>query len=358
MSNTHLQRIGIIGGMGNEALVDLIEKLAVISGADDHEFIVFGNARLAYKPEEVMQTWLPTDLPELRKVDTAIFTLRLMQHLGADVMGLACNSAHELFRQLLPDVPVTFVDMLHHTARSLKGTPDNVLVMGVDSLVNSGLYQSALEAQGVISTKPSTENQKKVMDAIYNATVGIKTAQITREAEALLCEVIREECEQQGCSKVVLGCTELPLALTAESCERFKQEGLIPSHIEVIDASNVLAKSLLTVQGKGASLVQELDTYRGLHTDWFSPLTFKVSSLDVVARIQNDVLNYTVDFLTARGQSVTGSYMHLPTLFISATASDAEDKLIEMAISVHTEDEDLETMIFDALEAYYQDMNA
>ncbi|MGF1727488.1 aspartate/glutamate racemase family protein [Photobacterium nomapromontoriensis] len=358
MSGTHKQRIGIIGGMGNEAMVDLIEKMVSIPGADAREFIAFGNARLAYKPEEVMHKWLPTDPPELRKVDTAAFTLRLMQHLGADVMGLACNSAHALFRRQLPAVPVAFVDMIHQTAHSLIGTLDNVLVMGVNSLVDSGLYQSALEAQGIASTKPSPDNQQKVMSAIYDSAFGIKTAQITREAEVLLCDVIRDECQQQGCSKVVLGCTELPLALTAASCERFKQEGLIPEHIEVIDASRVLAESLLTAQGEGESLASDLETYRGPHSDWFAPLTFKVSSFDMAAKIQNEVLRLTVDFLAARGQSVTGSYMHLPTLFISESAQDAEEKLQSMEMIVHTEDEALEPIIVDALERYYKDMNA
>ncbi|MGF1707032.1 aspartate/glutamate racemase family protein [Enterovibrio baiacu] len=357
MSSTHLPRIGIIGGLGNEAMVDLVEKIDAIKGADKRAFIAFGNSRLAYKPDEVMQSWKPTDEPELRKADTAIYTLRFMQYLGADVMGLACNSAHDLFRKLLPEVPVTFVDMLHRTAHTLEGTQDKVLVMGVNSLVDSGLYQMALMEQGVASTKPSVENQQKVMAAIYDPAFGIKTAQITPEAEALLCEVIRSECEQQGCSKVVLGCTELPLALTAASCARFKQEGSIPAHVEVIDASNVLAQCLLTAHGKGKAIEGELEQYKGKHTDWFAPLAFKVSSLDAIARVQKTVFQHTVSFLAAQGKSVTGSYMHLPTLFISQTLQDAEDKLIDMGIPVYLEHDDVGTVIVDALQRYYADMD-
>ncbi|MEZ9523719.1 aspartate/glutamate racemase family protein [Enterovibrio norvegicus] len=349
MGSMHLPRIGIIGGLGNEAMVDLVEKIEATKGANKRAFIVFGNSRLAYKPDEVMQSWTATDEPELRKADTAVYTLRFMQYLGADVMGLACNSAHDLFRKLLPEVPVTFVDMLHRTAHTLEGTQDNVLVMGVNSLVDSGLYQSALMEQGVSSTKPSAENQQKVMAAIYDPAFGIKTAQITPEAEALLCDVIRSECELQGCSKVVLGCTELPLALTAESCARFKQEGLIPAHIEVIDASNVLAQCLLTAHGKGKALDGALDHYKGKHTDWFAPLTFKVTSLSAIARIQKEIFRHTVEFLAARGQSVTGSYLHLPTLFVSSSANDVEDKLIDMGIPVHCAGDDLGPVIVDAL---------
>ncbi|WP_163391462.1 aspartate/glutamate racemase family protein [Enterovibrio norvegicus] len=357
MSSTHLPRIGIIGGLGNEAMVDLVEKIDAIKGADKRAFIAFGNSRLACKPDEVMQSWKPTDEPELRKADTAIYTLRFMQYLGADVMGLACNSAHDLFRNLLPEVPVTFVDMLHRTAHTIEGTQDKVLVMGVNSLVDSGLYQAALMEQGVASTKPSVENQQKVMTAIYDPAFGIKTAQITPDAEALLCDVIRSECEQQGCSKVVLGCTELPLALTAINCERFKQEGLIPESIDLIDASQVLAECLLTASGNGKPLDHTLDDFKGEHTDWFAPLTFKVTSLSAIARIQKEVFRHTVEFLIARGQSVTGSYLHLPTLFVSSSADDVEDKLIDMGIPVYLEHDEVDTVIVDALQRYYADMD-
>lgn len=356
MSSIKKSRIGIIGGMGNEALVDLIEKIASLPSSEDREYIAFGNARLAYKPEEVMHSWQPTDLPELRKKDTALYTLRLMQHLGVDIMGLACNSAHELFRTLLPDIPITFVDMLNQTAHTLQGTKDNVLVMGVNSLVNSGLYQSALQEQGVLSTKPSQKNQQKVMTAIYDPKFGIKTAQITQEAEKLLCDVIREESEQQGCSKVVLGCTELPLALTALSCERFKTNGWLPKHIDIIDASFVLAECLLRTSGKGSPLTHPHSFYQGQHIDWFAPLTIKVSSPNNIARIQKDILCHTVDFLAKRGRSVTGSYMHLPTLFISDTAIDAQAKLTDMGILIHSENDDLDSLIINTLDCYYSDI--
>ncbi|MGR6859707.1 aspartate/glutamate racemase family protein [Aliivibrio salmonicida] len=356
MSSIQKSRIGIIGGMGNEALVDLIEKIASLPGSEKREYIVFGNARLAYKPEEVVHSWQPTDLPELRKKDTALYTLKLMQHFGVDIMGLACNSAHELFRTLLPNVPVTFVDMLNQTAHTLRGTKDKVLVMGVSSLVNSGLYQSALQEQGVLSTKPSPENQQKIMTAIYDPKFGIKTAQITREAEKLLCDVISEESERQGCSKIVLGCTELPLALTALSCDRFKINGWLPKHIDIIDASFVLAECLLKTDGKGTHLNHPHSFYQGKYIDWFAPLTVQVSSPSHIARIQKDILCHTVDFLAQRGLSVTGSYMHLPTLFISDTAIDAKMKLADMGISIHSENDDLDSLIINTLDCYYTDI--
>ncbi|MCP4956782.1 MAG: aspartate/glutamate racemase family protein [Photobacterium aquimaris] len=353
--NLHSPRIGVIGGMGNEAMVDLMLKMASLPTHSDYQFVAFGNSRLAYKPQEVMQQWLPTDIPELRKYDTAAYTLRLMQYLAVDQLGLACNSAHELFRRILPEIPVTFVDMIQQTATSLQGCQDTVLVMGVNSLIESKLYQTALTEQGIKATQPSVDNQAKIMEAIYNPNFGIKTAQITKQAEILLCEVICDEIATQGCSKVILGCTELPLALTASSCQRFKAQGILPENVEVIDASMALAQALVSIQGQTEPLTQPLTTYQGQHLDWVQPLAFRVSSLAEGIEIQQRIFDYTVDYLTARNQSLAGSYFHLPTLFFSASATDIEHKLHALDIDVYSGINALDEIITDKFVKYYAD---
>ncbi|OBU32805.1 aspartate/glutamate racemase family protein [Photobacterium kishitanii] len=348
-------RIGIIGGMGNEAMVDLMVKMTSLPVDRDYQFVAFGNARLAYKPQEVMQQWLSTDIPELRKFDTAVYTLRLMQYLDVDHIGLACNSAHELFRRILPNIPVAFVDMINQTATSLQGCQDTVLVMGVNSLVESGLYQTALTAKGMTATQPSVVNQTKIMEAIYNPSFGIKTAKITKQAELLLCEVITDEIATQGCTSVVLGCTELPLALTATSCQRFKIEGMLPANVEVIDASMALAQALVSYQGTSEPLTQSLASYQGQYLDWSTPLAFKVSSLAQSVLIQQRIFEYTVDYLTAHNQCLAGSYFHLPTLFFSESATDIEQKLLALDINVYSDINLLDNIIMDKLAYYYSD---
>ena len=221
--NSRKNVIGVVGGLGNEAMVDLATKMSVVPGHENNDYVFYGNSRLAYKPAEVGFDWLPTDIPERRKLATAVYTSRILQFLGCGVLGLACNSAHPLFREIIADIPVRFVDMIHETACCLKDESGKVLILGVSSLVESGLYQDALAENRVACVSPSPVNQKKIMSAIYDSSFGIKTAKITAQAESLLCEVLMDEYEKQGCRRVVLGCTELPLALTVESCGRFKK---------------------------------------------------------------------------------------------------------------------------------------
>lgn len=358
MTTTDSGYVGVIGGMGNEALADLAEKIATIPEHDSRSFIFFGNSRLAYKPHEATQKWSSNDIPELRKADTACYTIRLMQHLGCATLGLACNSAHTLFRRVIEDTPLTFVDMVNLTAQSLHGMKANVLVMGVNNLVDSKIYQTALSNEGFTSTKPSQKNQQKVMAAIYDTSFGIKTARITSQAEELLCEVIRDECEKQKCDTIILGCTELPLALTAESCDRFKKHGLIPEHVRIIDASMELAKNLVTTTAAYSPLAQPLSNFRGELTDWFPPIAFSVTSLKNMIRIQHAIFEFTIDHFAAQNKTITGSYLHLPTLFFADHLNDVKEKAMELGCTVHYETASLDQIVPQALNQYYKSMQS
>ncbi|WP_432738293.1 aspartate/glutamate racemase family protein [Maridesulfovibrio sp. FT414] len=319
--------VGVIGGLGNEAMVDLVRKMAVVPGSGQNSYVVYGNSRLAYRPEEVGRIWLPGDGPELRKRATAAHTALVMQYLGCGAVGLACNSAHELFREVMADLPMLFVDMIHETARSMAGEAGKVLVLGVTSLVESGLYQQALKDLGVSAFGASPENQRKVMAAIYDTGFGIKTAKITAQSETLLCEVVRDEYERHGCRKVVLGCTELPLALTAESCARFKREGLLPEDVVIVDASAVLARTLVHAKGVAGSSDIAPEVCPGGHTDWFPPAAFAVRSLPELADVQSRIIDLTIVYLGQRGRTVEGSYMHLPTLFAAGTDEETVGRI-------------------------------
>ncbi|WP_419778795.1 aspartate/glutamate racemase family protein [Maridesulfovibrio sp.] len=344
--------IGIVGGLGNEAMVDLARKIILVQGFAGNSYLFYGNSRLAYKAHEVGRQWKPDDEPELRKRATAEHTARMMQFFGCGPVGLSCNSAHELFREVMASLPLTFVDMIHETARSLEGVGMKVLVLGVDSLLNSGLYHRALEQYGIEAVSPSSSNMVKVMSAIYDTEFGIKTAKITPESENLLCGVIREECQRQGCGAVVLGCTELPLALTPESCARFKEQGLIPSELMVVDASAVLAKSLVNAGGHAASF-DSLDMTPAAHVDWFAPATFRLDTLDELVKVQDDIIRLSVEYLASKGRKIEGSYMHLPTLFAVGDVPGFSEKAAEIGVKVFDAESDLGAVLPDMFDKHY-----
>ncbi len=349
--------VGVIGGLGNEAMTDLASKINSLPNSKNHSFIFYGNSRLAYTPRELNHIRNPTDEPEIRRHDTAVHTVRIMQYLGCHAIGLACNSAHKLFRKIMEDIPVVFIDMLYETAHSMKNNTGTILVLGVTDLIESGLYQNALQACDIATTKPSRENQDKIMAAIYDSQFGIKTARITSRAESLICEVIRDEYGKQGCRKVVLGCTELPLALNNESCKRFKHCGMLPVEIEVIDASSELARALVHYSGKRQLTPVHPENYKTHHTDWFAPAAFIIEDLTELVAIQKSIFLFTSRFLKKKNRSITGSYLHLPTLYSVGDVADIRARLSVLKISIYKHDSTLEQQLQSVFERHFASMD-
>ncbi len=191
------------------------------------------------------------------------------------------------------------------------------------------------------------------MDAIYNAEFGIKTAQITPQAEQLLCDVIADEASRSSFKKVVLGCTELPLVLTPENVARFKANGMLPDDIEVIDASMVLATRLVNAKGHAYELEVPIVLFRRENLDWFLPFAVEVTSLASIADVQSRIFALTAQYAKSQSKAITGSYAHLPTLFFSKEAADVKEKLIQLDIESIAEDKLTDQRVLDALAQHF-----
>lgn len=346
---------GVIGGLGNEAMVDLMEKIIGLPETDNRNWIFFGNSRLAYKPGELDQMGTGDTLTERRREATALHTIEVMRFLGCGVVGLACNSAHELFRKVLKTRPLPFVDMIRHTARSIARTRGNVLVMGVTSLINSGLYQAALKECGLTPVVPSADNQARIMCAIYDTSYGLKTGQVSRKSETLLCQAMTEECKRHGCSHVVLGCTEIPLVFTPRACARLREEQRIPHDVEIIDGSAVLAGALAST--RCVPPVKEMSVpVPQKDVDWLPPAAFHVHSLAEAVSIQRSIFQLTQAFCRDRGQIVKGSYMHLPTLFLVGPLSATATILAQLHVPLHPRGQDLAAYVLPLLTRHFESM--
>jgi aspartate/glutamate racemase len=336
-------------------MVDLLEKIIDLPGTDKGNWIVFGNSRLAYRPDELDLMDGKKTTTERRREATALHTIEVMRFLGCGAVGLACNSAHEVFRKVLETRPLPFVDMIRHTARSISHAPGRVLVMGVTSLIQAGLYQDALKECGLTAVVPSADNQARIMRAIYDTSFGLKTGQISRESETLLCRVMTAECQRHGCSHVVLGCTEIPLVFTPQACSRLRKEQRIPIDIEIIDGSAVLARALASARFTPSTREVKAPS-PGKNTDWFPPAAFHVDSLTEAVSIQRSIFRLTNAFYQDQGRIVEGSYMHLPTLFLVGSLSASVAKLADLQVPLRPHGQQLAASVLPLLAKHLDSM--
>jgi len=222
--------IGVIGGVGPYAGLDFVRK-------------IFANT-LASKDQEHLDCILvscPSIIPdrtefllkrEGEKIDNPAFGMfesaKCLQKAGVNYAVVACNTAHSnrIFapfclrvRETLPGLNI--INMLETCHVFVKETLPSITRLGL--LATKGTYKSKVyneyfrEDEGFLIIEPETRGQERIHDAIYSETYGIKANwQIKPQARDLISYEIYRLIDR-GAEAVILGCTELPLAIQAEN---------------------------------------------------------------------------------------------------------------------------------------------
>ena len=144
---------------------------------------------------------------------------------GATVLGVPCNSAHAapiwepLSARLHATAPeVQLLSLIDETMDHLQvmlPAGSRVGVLGTTGSYRLGLYSQALEAAGFEAIMPEQGIQERIVHpAIYDTEYGIKAhpAPVSRIARESVCGALAH-LHDRGADAVILGCTELPLAM-------------------------------------------------------------------------------------------------------------------------------------------------
>ena len=237
--------IGILGGVGPYAGLDLMRKLFDLTEAhrdQDHLPVI----QFSLPGQIVDRTrFLLGESTENPGEAIGEIMIRLAG-AGATVIGVPCNTAHSprimdvalaRLRKEAPDV--RFVHMIDAVIASIREHLPNASQIGVLSTKGTfatGLYQDALSSAGFSALFPDERGRDSVQEAISNKFYGIKAQSnpVTPEAKKALSDEAGRLVEQ-GAEAIILGCTEIPLALTEKTLHG----------VPLIDATEILARALI-----------------------------------------------------------------------------------------------------------------
>ena len=205
--------IGILGGMGPEATVDLFGKIVRVTPArvdQDHVRVVIDNNPKIPDRTAFLRGCGPDPVPAMQaSIDGLV-------RMGADLILIPCNTAHVYYDRLQANTPVPILHIMREVAAALTVGPSGqprvrtAGLLATELTVESGLYHEALAAVGVEVLAPPPDVQAWVTEAIFGAD-GIK-AGVYAPARARLLRAGRYLVEQ-GAEVLIAGCTELPLVL-------------------------------------------------------------------------------------------------------------------------------------------------
>lgn len=221
--------IGIVGGMGPEATADLFAKIVRATPArrdQDHlRVLVDCNPHIPDRAAALAGRG-PDPVPAL------VATARNLERAGAELLCLACNTAHAYYDAVAAAVRVPVLHVMEEVAAAIRARYPRLRRVGLlatRTTVRLGLYHRALHRRGLEVVVPD-ELHQRLVDRAIDPPEGVKAGghaaarpRALRAARRLV---------ESGAECVVLGCTELPLIVSA---------GDLP--VPVVDATDVLARA-------------------------------------------------------------------------------------------------------------------
>ena len=222
--------VGILGGMGPEATVDLFAKIVrstPVSRDQDHlRLIIDNNPKIPDRQEAILENG-PSPAPML------IESAKNLAVAGADFIVMPCNTAHYWIEEIKKAVTIPVVDMIEETAKEtarLYRSSRTVGIMAATGTVRSGLYQRRLRDLGIKAISPTDNGQARLMQVIYS----VKSGNLPKASTAAV--EIGQELVKAGAEAIIAGCTEIPLIL---------KTGDLP--VPIIDATQVLATRAIEI---------------------------------------------------------------------------------------------------------------
>lgn len=227
-------KLGIVGGVGPAATVDFMEKIirrTKASRDQDHiRMIVEHNPQIPDRTANLIRDGIDPTIP-------LYSACKKLEQAGADAIAIPCNTAHAFLDRIQHHLAIPILNMLEMTAqhitRSLPGR-QHIGLMATTGTVLSGIYRQVLERNGLQCRVPNEAFQDIVMEVIYGPK-GVKAAFDKVHCRQQLAGVV-DHLRGIGCEAIILGCTELPLVISATTCSTGD-----PAQLQIFDPTEILA---------------------------------------------------------------------------------------------------------------------
>lgn len=207
--------VGIIGGMGPAATVDLMARIVrlspVKSDQDGIRMLVDNNPHVPDRNKAIAGTG-PSPAPILAAMG------RGLEAHGADFLVMACNTAHAFQDAIVEAVSIPFLSIIQETvsaANARPKSPRQVALLAAAGCLDAGLYQKAFEAAGIRTLVPEGQVRDDFMCLLYEIKAGDTGASVRRRMKDIADRLI-----DSGGQVVIAGCTEVPLVLQQNDLDR------------------------------------------------------------------------------------------------------------------------------------------
>ena len=209
-----MKKIGLIGGTGPESTLVYYKEINTICNQK-----CGGNA-FPEMAVESLNLFKALELVKDNKLDElADYIAGKIDSLvrgGAEIVALTAATMHVVYERLKQKVSVPFISIPETVADEAAARGyKKIGLLGTIFTMEQDYLKKPVEMRGVQVSVPSTEDRKTV-----NSIIGgeLEFGVVKPESVEKLVGVINRMKAEYGIEAVILGCTELPLALNGKNC--------------------------------------------------------------------------------------------------------------------------------------------
>ena len=206
--------IGISGGMGTQAGLDLCNKIAMLNrGKSDQEypkFILYNKSDTPRRPENLKKYY--NVLSELVK------GCKLLEKNKCKFIVMPCNTAHYWHEDIQKKIKIPLLSMPKevylYTKKKCKKN-SKIGLLSTEATVNTKVYSKYFDKDFRL-VHPSISIQKKYVNPAIKL---VKQGEVKRASKIIQPAI--NYLKKLNCKKIILGCTELPIAVFAFKSYKF-----------------------------------------------------------------------------------------------------------------------------------------
>ncbi|QHW32104.1 amino acid racemase [Paenibacillus rhizovicinus] len=210
------KRLGVLGGMGPKATTVFIDQIIENTPADrdqDHiDMVILNHASLPDRTHVILENSGELFLQEIEK------DIRLLEYAEVANIVMPCNTGHYYINEMQAMTTIPIIDMVEETMREIAdnfGGGVKVGILATNGTLRSGIYSESARRYGMIPQEPDMDVQQQVMSIIYG---DIKRGIASDPAK--LEGIIQGMVEKDGCSCVIIACTELSIIKLSEETKK------------------------------------------------------------------------------------------------------------------------------------------
>jgi aspartate racemase len=193
--------VGIIGGMGPEATLDLMRRvLAKTPAQDDQDHIhllVESNPKIPSRIAHLIDGTGADPTPELIRIAVNL------QRAGAEALAIPCNTAHAYAHSIRRAISIPLLDMVQLTVDQIASSRRvaRVGLLASSAVLATELYAKAFASQGIAVVHPPRQ------DEVMSLIKAVKRGETGSNVQAALARTAADLADQADV--LLIGCSEL-----------------------------------------------------------------------------------------------------------------------------------------------------